>query len=76
MKRTFALAVPVAALIAAPLLAAPPAKQPVCQTPKVQSRDSKRVELCRRQAIPPIIDPTPIFLASTNSPPLASPDLS
>jgi hypothetical protein len=76
MKRTFALAFAVATVVAAPLLAAPPAKQPQCQTPKAQSRDGKRIELCRRQGIPPIIDPTPIFLASTNSPPLASPDLS
>ncbi len=76
MKRTFALAFAAAAVVAVPVLASPPAKRPPCQIPKAQSRDGKRVEPCRRQAIPPVIDPTPIFLVSTNSPPMASPKLS
>ncbi len=56
-----------AALLPAPLLATPPAKKaPHCQSFKAPARDAKRPESCRKTpAIPPVIDPTPLFLAST-----------
>ena len=65
MKPTFVLALAAASLIATPVFAAPPVKRPACQAAKAPARDARRVELCRKQAIPPIIDPLPMFLAST-----------
>jgi hypothetical protein len=65
MYRVIALAV-MASLLPTPLFAGPPAtKRPTCQLPKAPARDSKRAEPCRRPAIPPVIDLTPMFLAST-----------
>ena len=64
MTRNFAFAV-AALSLAGPLVAAPPVKRPLCQFGKAPVRDAKRVEQCRRQSIPPILDQTPIFLAST-----------
>jgi hypothetical protein len=64
--RHFSVFVAVAAsLLAAPLLAGPPAKRPTCQMAKTPSRDVKRIEPCRRAPIPPVIDPTPMYLVST-----------
>ena len=63
MSRLIAIAA-LAALVPAPLLASPPAKRTVCQAQKAPARDAKRAEPCRRPAIPPVIDPTPVFLAS------------
>ncbi|MDQ3078116.1 MAG: hypothetical protein M3Q83_04650 [Pseudomonadota bacterium] len=41
-------------------------KAPSCQSFKALARDAKRQESCRKApAIPPVIDPTPLFLAST-----------
>ena len=58
----------VAALLPAPALAGPPAKKPACQAGKVQPRDAKRPETCRKAPpIPWVIDPTPLFLASAGS---------
>jgi len=76
MRHTLAFAAAGAALLATPLLAGPPAKRPTCQVPKGPARDAKRVEPCRRQAIPPIIDPSPMFLISTAAAPVALSDLS
>ncbi len=76
MKRTLALAFAAAAVLATPVLAGPPSKRPQCQFPKAQSRDAKRSDYCRRQAIPPVVDPTPLFLVSTNAPALASSEFS
>ena len=76
MKHAFALAVAAASLVATPLFAGPPAKRPSCQVAKTPTRDAKRAEPCRRQAIPPVIDPTPMFLASTAASPVAWSDLS
>ena len=57
----------VAALLPAPALAGPPVKKPLCQVNKAPTRDAKKVEPCRRTApIPWVIDPTPLFLASTS----------
>jgi hypothetical protein len=65
MKLSLALIVVAAAVLATPVLAGPTPKRPVCQVLKVPSRDAKRPEPCRKQPIPPVIDPTPLFLAST-----------
>ena len=68
-----------AALLPAPALAGPVAKkqQPTCHTSKAPTRDSKKVEPCRRNApIPWVIDPTPLFLASTASTSATVSDLS
>ncbi len=65
MKRSLALIAAAAAVLATPVLAGPTPKRPVCQVLKVPSRDAKRPEPCRKQPIPPVIDPTPVFLAST-----------
>ena len=65
MKRLSVLVVASASLLASPLFAGPPAKRPYCQALKSPPRDAKRVEPCRRPPIPPVIDPTPMFLAST-----------
>jgi len=64
MQRMFSFAIVASALVATPMLAAPPVKRPLCQVPKAQPRDAKRTEPCRSQGIPPVIDPTPMFLAS------------
>lgn len=68
MNRALALLL-VSALAATPVFAGPPvAKRPLCQAPKAPQRDAKRLESCRKsQAIPPVIDPTPWFVASTNA---------
>ena len=81
MKRLFALAAAVAALVATPVLAGPvltgpPAKRPTCQVSKAPVRDARRVELCRRQAIPPVVDPTPMFLIATAPARVVKSDLS
>jgi hypothetical protein len=77
MKQLFSLGLVSAALLATPVIAGPPtAKRPLCQLPKVPARDSKRAEPCRKPAIPPVIDPTPLFLASTAASPVALSDLS
>jgi hypothetical protein len=65
MRQFKVLVVVAASLLAAPLLAGPPAKRPTCQVAKTPSRDVKRVEPCRRAPIPPVIDPTPMYLVST-----------
>ena len=80
MKSTIAFAACAAAataLLAAPVFAAPPAaKRPLCQARKV-AIPAKRADPCRRsQGIPPVIDPTPLFLASTAPASLAQSDLS
>ena len=72
----FAAAAAVASLLATPLLAGPPAKRPTCQVPKTPARDAKRAEPCRRQAIPPVIDLSPMFLISTAAAPVVLSDLS
>ncbi len=76
MNRSLALLI-ASFLIATPVLAGSPVvKRPLCQLPKPAQRDVKRVETCRKPPIPPVIDPTPMFLASTaGSQPTAS-DLS
>ncbi|MDQ3075282.1 MAG: hypothetical protein M3Q88_06715 [Pseudomonadota bacterium] len=77
MKRLSALAVVAAALITTPLLAGQPAaKRPMCQPLKPPLRDAKRLELCRKALIPPVVDPTPMFLVSTTGPQAALSDLS
>ena len=65
MKATFALAAAATALLTTPVFAGPPAKRSPCQVGKAAPRDVKRSEPCRRQVVPPILDPTPMFLAST-----------
>lgn len=65
MKRLSVFAVVAASLLATPLLAGPPAKRPYCQVIKTPPREIKRIEPCRRPPIPPIVDPTPMFLVST-----------
>jgi len=66
MSRWVAL-IAVAAILPAPALAGPPVKKPTCQTTKTPTRDVKKVEPCRKTApIPWLVDPTPLFLASTN----------
>ena len=74
MKRTLALAVAAVTLVATPLFAAPPTKRPLCQITK--ACDAKRAEPCRKNEIPPVIDLTPLFLASTNASPAVLSDLS
>jgi hypothetical protein len=65
MSRLIARAV-MASLLPVPLLAGPPAtKRPQCQLPKAPARDGRRTEPCRKPVIPPVIDQTPLFLAST-----------
>ena len=76
MKRSHILLVATASLVATPLLAGPLVKRPLCQITKAQPRDAKRLELCRKQNIPPVIDPTPMFLASSEAPASALADLS
>ncbi len=78
MKRILTISALAVAVLAAPVLASPPvAQRPICQTPKVTARDAKRVEPCRKPPVPPIIDPTPMFLASTGPSAAAEPsDLS
>ena len=76
MKRSLALIAAAAAVLATPVLAGPVPKRPVCQVLKVPSRDAKRNEQCRKQAIPPVVDPTPVFLASSEAPVTAVSDLS
>jgi len=76
MSRLIALAV-MASLLPTALLAGPPAtKRPQCQSPKAPARDAKRVEPCRKPAIPPVIDQTPMFLASTMAAHVTLSDLS
>ena len=76
MKRTLALAFAAVALIATPVVGASQAKRPSCQITKAQPRDARRNEQCRKQAIPPVVDPTPMFLVSTDAPTTALSDLS
>ena len=76
MKHALALAIAAAALVATPVLAGPLVKRPLCQMTKAQPRDAKRNEQCRKQAIPPVIDPTPMFLASSEASVSAPSDLS
>lgn len=66
MKRLSIIAIATASLVAAPLLASPPLKRPTCQAVKAAAKDVKRVELCRKAPIPPVVDPTPMFLVSTS----------
>ena len=68
MKHFSVFAVVTASLLATPLWAGPPAKRPTCLAAKAPSRETKRIEPCRRPPIPPVVDPTPMFLASTGSP--------
>ena len=76
MSRLIALAV-MASLLPTALLAGPPTtKRPQCQLPKAPARDARRVEPCRKPAIPPVIDQTPMFLASTAASPTVLSDLS
>ena len=70
MQRKHLLAmIAVAGLLPAPALAGPPTKkQPPCQVTKTQARDAKKAEPCRKTApIPWVVDPTPLFLASTST---------
>ena len=77
MRHTLALPFLAAALVATPVFAgSPPAKRPSCQISKAPARDAKRVEPCRKQGIPPIIDPTPMFLTSTAASPATLSDFS
>jgi hypothetical protein len=66
MNRTSMLLTLAFAIIAAPVVAGPPlAKRPLCQAPRTPARDVRRVESCRKPPVPPVVDPTPMFLAST-----------
>ena len=76
MKLSPALALVSAALLATPVLAGPAPKRSACQQPKVPARDAKRPEPCRKPAIPPVIDQTPMFLASTTAAHVTLSDLS
>ena len=76
MKLSPALALVSAALLAAPAIAGPAAKRLACQQPKAPARDGKRPEPCRKPAIPPVIDQTPMFLASTTAAHVTLSDLS
>jgi hypothetical protein len=70
MSRFLALIL-VAALVPAPLLAGQPsAKRQGCQIAKNQpQRNVQRAEPCRRAPpVPPVIDPTPTFLAQATVP--------
>lgn len=62
----------VASLVPAPLLAGQPStKRSTCQIAKnqQQQRNVQRAEPCRRvPPVPPVIDPTPTFLAQANVP--------
>jgi len=75
MKQVFAT-LAASALIAAPVLAGPAPKRSTCQVAKAPARDAKRSEPCRKPIIPPVIDQTPMFLASTAASPAALSDLS
>ena len=76
MKHVFPFAVAAASLVATPLVAGPPAKRPSCQVTKAPARDVKRSVPCRRQSIPPFLDPTPMFLVATRAAPVVVSDLS
>jgi hypothetical protein len=76
MKRFSLLAIAAAAVIAAPLVAGPPVKRPSCQPPKVAGRDVRRSEPCRTPPVPPLVDPTPMYLVSTAGRTPLSSDLS
>ncbi len=76
MKHAFALAIAAASLVATPLVAGPPAKRPSCQVTKAPTRDTKRSVPCRKQSIPPFLDPIPMFLVSTGAAPVVLSDLS
>ena len=65
MQRLAVLIAVTASMLAAPLLAGPPAKRPDCQVTKAPVRELKRLEPCRKPTIPPVIDPTPVYLIST-----------
>lgn len=65
MQRLAVLIALTSSLLAAPLLAGPPVKRPYCQVTKAPARDLKRLEPCRKPPIPPVIDPTPVYLIST-----------
>ena len=75
MKQLFAT-LAASALIAAPVIASPAPKRSTCQIAKAPARDAKRSEPCRKPVIPPVIDQTPMFLASTAASPVALSDLS
>jgi hypothetical protein len=65
------------ALLAAPVIAAQPvAKRPMCQAAKAPPRDARRSDPCRKPAVPPVVDQTPMFLASTAASPALVSDLS
>jgi hypothetical protein len=77
MRLSFALSLLSAALLATPVIAGAPAtKRSLCQLPKAAARDARRPDPCRKPAIPPVIDPTPMFLASTAASPALLSDLS
>ena len=75
MSRSIAFAA-IAALLATPVFAGPAPKRSTCPVAKAPTRDAKRAEPCRKPAIPPVIDPTPMFLASTAGSRVALSDLS
>lgn len=77
MSRSITLVATIA-FLPAPLLAAEPVKKAsTCQVNKAPAREAKRAEPCRRTpAIPPVIDPTPLFLASTGDARLVIADIS
>ena len=60
-------------LLAAPLSASPAPKRFACQVTKAPAREAKRIEQCRKPAIPPLLDPTPLFLASAVAAPSRAP---
>lgn len=76
MKHALVLALAAASLVATSALAGPPAKRPACPVVKAPARDAKRQIPCRRQTIPPILDPTPMYLIATQAAPAAVSDLS
>ncbi len=77
MVRLLPISLVALALVATPVLAGPTqSKRPICQVQKAPIRDAKRVEPCRRLTIPPVIDPTPMFLASTAGGRLTFPEIS
>ena len=70
MSRLLAMIL-VASLVPAPLLAGQSAtKRPTCQVTKnPAAADVQRAEPCRRAPpVPPVIDPTPMFLAQATVP--------
>jgi hypothetical protein len=75
MMRFSVLAVVAASLVAEPSFAGPSPKRPSCQIPKSPTRDMRR-ELCRKAPIPPVVDPTPMYLISTTGRPALRSDLS